>query len=215
MNPTTKSQTETADTTPPVSATPETPPVSATPPDSATPLAEPDSLPETKTASKAVEPPKIEKVSFDIKGMKIGDPLTDDFAYNHCPAKDKGKPDITGSEFIEIDGSKIFVLYQFDQFKLVGVSLSFDSGDFTTVVAAYKQKFGVPPHSIRTETVTTRQNVEFENVIATWATTSGAFVVQKYASKITDGSATLHSPEYDAYWARRKAKETEDLGNKL
>jgi hypothetical protein len=176
---------------------------------------ESDAAAPTNSEPTTIKAPEITKVLFDIKGMKIGDPLTEEFARNHFPTKDKGKPDITGGEFIEIDGCKIFVLYQFDNFKLIGVALSFESGDFATVLAAYKQKFGVPPHSIRTETVSTRQNINYENVIATWETTSGPFIVQKYGSTITDGSATLHSPEYDAYWSRRQEKESKELGNKL
>ena len=170
-----------------------------------------DAEPEHPTGITEIHKP----VPFDIQGMKIGDKLTKEFAYTRCPAKDKGKHDVIGREFIELNDGKVFVLYQFDDFKLIGVTLSFDADMFTTIVDVYTQKFGVPPHRSETEILKNRLNAEFVNVTLTWETVSGPFAVSKYGSSIDKGIATLHSPEYSAYLQRRRANDRKKLGKKL
>ncbi|MGV3486916.1 MAG: hypothetical protein ACO1RT_21050 [Planctomycetaceae bacterium] len=160
-----------------------------------------------------VAPPPV--VSFDIQGMRIGDPLTDEFAYSHCPAIDKGKADMYCSESIEIGGHEVFVLFQFADFKLIGVSLSFKPDSYDQIVSAYTAKFGSKPHDLRVEELETRMGAKFENEIAVWNTDVGSFTVQKYAGSISDGSAILMTPQRLQLHERQRAEELEQLKSKL
>ncbi len=56
------------------------------------------SLPEAAEQAKPAAPSQPTPVRFDIAGMRIGDRATEEFAYKHFPAKDKGKLDIDGHE---------------------------------------------------------------------------------------------------------------------
>ncbi|HCD1304025.1 TPA: hypothetical protein I7789_RS22095 [Vibrio parahaemolyticus] len=155
------------------------------------------------------------EVNFDITGMKIGDQLTEEFRYSNCPAKDKGKPEVTCSRFIELGGGRVFVSYYFDEFKLIGAALSFKPDLFNDVLAAYTQKFDEEPESIKEEEVVTRAGVTYLNQIVAWETTSGKFEVSKYGSSISHGSAVIHSPEFVNYTKKKRAERQKELADKL
>jgi hypothetical protein len=157
----------------------------------------------------------VEPVKFDITGMKVGDRLTEKFAYSRCPGKDEGKPDIQCHEFIKIESGEILILYQFDDFKLVGVSLSFESDLFNDVVKAYTSKFGVSPHKTYQEPVVTRAGVKYTNEVVSWNTDSGEFVVEKYGGRVDKGHAQLRSPAWVRYIEKKKEAQQKELGGKL
>jgi len=154
-------------------------------------------------------------VDFDITGMEIGDQLTEEFRYSNCPAKDKGKPEVTCSRFIDLGSGKVFVSYYFDEFKLIGATLSFKPEIFNDVLAAYTKKFGKEPESKKEEEVVTRAGVTYLNQIVAWETTSGKFEVSKYGSSISNGSAIIHSPEFANYAKKKQAERQKKLADKL
>lgn len=156
-----------------------------------------------------------ETIVFDIGGMRIGDKLTEEFAYSHCPAKDKGKAERRCSKYIEMEAGDVFVIYYFDEFKLVGVSLSFKSSMFGDIVAAYTNKFGQPPNEEKEEPVITKAGVKYVNEIKSWATDSGIFIVNKYGSQIDEGHAYLRSKEYENYLRKKTAERQNKLGGEL
>lgn len=156
-----------------------------------------------------------EPIPFDIGGMKIGDKLTEEFAYSHCPAKDEGKAERTCHKSIKVEGADVFILYYFDEQKLISVSLSYKSEIFEEIVGVYTSKFGQPPHQEKKETVTTNAGVEYTNVIKSWNTTSGEFIVKKYGSGIDKGYAYLLSSEYEKYLIKKKNERQKELGGKL
>lgn len=153
-------------------------------------------------------------VEFNIGSMNIGDALTPEFAYQHCPAKDKGKPDIRCRKSLEIDSDEVFVSYQFDDFKLVGVELSFSPNLYDNLVAIYTQKFGTPT-SQKEKKVATALNAEYTNQIAEWETTSGTFVLMKYGISISSGYAVLKSPEHQAYLEKKQSQKKKNLIDEL
>ena len=185
------------------------PPQTASKPDKSTPA-------ETSpTPIKPVEPPPPKPVPFDIQGMRIGDRLTEEFRSRHCRAEDKGKPDVRGNDSIEIDGKRIFILFQFDDFKLVGVSLTFDPSAFDSIIDAYTDKFGVLPHYTKTTPVKTRLGASYTNVTARWITESGPFEVCKYGDSVDKGFAWLQSPEFSRYLERKQSQKRSQDAEKL
>lgn len=156
----------------------------------------------TGCAEEPASEDKPQPVPFEVKGMRIGDKITKEFFDNHCQIKDKLKADVVGSELIKINNKSVFVSYQFDDYKLITVSVVFDSDLYTNLVAVYTEKFGGPPH-------------ETEKTTASWITDAGPFIIDKYGSPTGKGFAMLHSPEYYAYSARQKNKDTESLRGKL
>lgn len=154
-------------------------------------------------------------VQFEVKGMRVGDKITKDFFDKYCQTKDKLKADVSGSELIKINDKSVFVSYQFDDYKLVGITVSFDSGMHSSLVDAYTEKFGCVPHKVEKSIVKTRMNAEYENITASWITDAGPFVVEKHGVSANKGFAILRSPEYLGYLARQKSKDTESLRDKL
>ena len=156
-----------------------------------------------------------EPIVFDMGKMKIGDKLTEEFAYSHCPAKDKGKAEIKCHKFINMYGGDVFVMYYFDEFKLVGVTLSYKPSMFGDLISAYTNKFGQPPHETKEESVITKAGVEYINEIKSWNTDSGEFIVEKYGSSISEGYAYIRSPEYESYLLKKQAERQQKLGGEL
>lgn len=156
-----------------------------------------------------------ETITFNMDGMRIGDKLTEEFAYSHCAAKDKGKAERLCHKSINMEGGDIFVIYYFDDFKLVGVSLSFKASMFGDIVAAYTNKFGQSPHKKNEETVTSRAGVKYINEIKSWKTDLGEFIIEKYGSSIDKGYAYLRSKQYERYLLKKKSERLNKLGEEL
>lgn len=145
--------------------------------------------------SKQVAVASADPVVFDVHGMKIGDPKSVRIADNAL--FDIGRNMQACSEDIQMGDGKATLQIVFKDRRLLGVMLSFDSDDFDEFVKAYSDKFGVPPHSTQTETVSNAFGAQFTNVAATWKTTTGTFVIVKYAGKISEGLAMTRSDEWD------------------
>jgi len=156
-----------------------------------------------------------ETIPFDVGGMRIGDKLTEEFAYSHCPAKDEGNAERLCHKSIKVERGDVFVMYYFDDFKLVGVSLSFKPSMFSDLITAYTKKFGQPPHEQKEEVMTTRAGVKYINEIKSWDTDSGAFIIEKYGSRIDSGHASLRSKEFERYLLKKKAERQKKLGGEL
>ncbi|MEQ1837543.1 MAG: hypothetical protein ABL858_04265 [Candidatus Nitrotoga sp.] len=156
-----------------------------------------------------------EMIAFDMGGMRIGDKLTEEFVYSHCPAKDKGKAERLCHKSITMEGGDVFVMYYFDDFKLIGVSLSYESSIFGDIVAAYANKFGQLPHEEKEEPVTTKAGVKYVNEVKSWNTDSGVFIIEKYGSYIDKGYAYLRSKEYEKYLLKKKVERQKKLGGEL
>lgn len=164
------------------------------------------------TIASAAEPSTI---AFDMAGMRVGDPLTEEFRYHHCPAKDKEKPDPICHRSVEFGTSELLVLYHFADFKLATVTVSFSPDHYDDLIAAYTSKFGAPPGHQWQETVQTGTGRLLTNRFATWSTDSGAFTVRKYGTRVTRGMAHLDSPQWRAYLQRNQEIRRDDLGGKL
>ena len=104
---------------------------------------------------------------FDIQGQHIGDVMTPEWAYQHCPGNEleehlgyvdapndgkrlvsNGKAtdgNITGTDHIEVGDKTVIVAYRFADRKLVGVALSFDTSMYDTLKQTYTDKFGKQP----------------------------------------------------------------------
>jgi hypothetical protein len=215
--------------TPTPESKPATPEIATAPPPVPAPVATTAPLPQAAapviapepqpTPQPTPEPPKAlpepQPVAFDAGGLKVGAPLTDEWAYEHCPAKDKGKPDIVGRQVIDTPQGRVILMFQFDELKLAGVMLSFDTKCFDSLVESYTDKFGVPPHDRSTETVTTPIGAKYENQTVVWKTTNGDFSLSKYGSDIRHGFGLLNSPELAAYNERKKQASQGELKGKL
>jgi len=151
-----------------------------------------------------------EPIQFDIRGIKIGEPMTPELR-----AKIQGAPyaDLTDqvvSEGVQMDAGLLFIRYQFLDNKLASVALEFPSTLYPLVVKAYTDKFGVEP-KLANETFSARNvnakvfagppgapdgtaapdaprlaselrsgAIELGNQTATWVTTDGDFVVSRF-----------------------------------
>ena len=169
---------------------------------------------ETAVAAPAVKAEPV-AVRFDIGGMKIGDPLTDEFRRSHCPGKYNTDTELTCNDKIDLAGGSVFVIYFFKQDRLIGAGISFETELFPTVVASYTAKFGCEPHVARTEKITTGVGVEYLNEIVEWKTDSGLFTVSKYGSKVTSGNGVLSSPEALKNQQDKKDADAAKLKSKL
>lgn len=166
-------------------------------------------------APKPQSEPNPHEINFTAGGLRIGDPLTEEWAYSHCPAKDKGKTDISCSESIVTDEGTIYMGFQFEDSKLIGVVLIFDTACFDTLVRSYTEKFGMSPHKKTSESLTTQGGLNFENQIVTWNTTDGPFTLRKYGSNVKNGVGTLITPQLVKYEQKQQDAKQKDLKGKL
>jgi hypothetical protein len=166
-------------------------------------------------APKPQSEPNPHEINFTAGGLRIGDPLTEEWAYSHCPAKDKGKTDISCSESIVTDEGTIYMGFQFEDSKLIGVVLIFDTACFDTLVRSYAEKFGMSPHKKTSESLTTQGGLNFENQIVTWNTTDGPFTLRKYGSNVKNGVGTLMTPQLVKYEQKQQDAKQKDLKGKL
>ena len=74
--------------------------------------------------------------------------------------------------------------------KLGIVEVSFRSHSFDYIETAFKQKYG-KPHSIRNPTVTTAMGAKYLNRELQWHGPTISIWLERYASDITDGKATI------------------------
>lgn len=170
----------------------------------------------TKANTSLVDEPEFEPVAFDVQGMKIGHKLTEELSFGLAgPALDKGKGERMCYESIEIGRVEIMIIYQFYNWKLIGVRLSFESEDYDTLIDAYSQKFGCRPHMTDSGFLENRLGTQFQNEIAIWETTSGPFRIEKYSSTVTKGQAILENPEYGRYLTNKKKRKTQNLSDQL
>lgn len=166
-------------------------------------------------APKPQSEPNPHEIIFTAGGLRIGDPLTEAWASSHCPVKDKGKTDILCSESIKTDEGTIYMGFQFEDSKLIGVVLIFDTACFDTLVRSYAEKFGISPHNKTSESLTTQGGLKFENQIVTWNTTDGPFTLRKYGSNVKDGLGTLETPQLVKYNQKQQDAKQKDLKGKL
>ena len=166
-------------------------------------------------APKPQSEPNPHEINFTAGGLRIGDPLTEEWAYSHCPAKDKGNTDILCSESIKTDEGTIYMGFQFEDSKLIGVVLIFDTACFDTLVRSYTEKFGMSPHKKTSESLTTQGGLNFENQIVTWNTTDGPFTLRKYGSNVKSGVGTLVTPQLVKYEQKQQDAKQKDLKGKL
>jgi hypothetical protein len=140
--------------------------------------------------------------------MRIGDQITPKLAKGRESA---AEPDsfVFDTYGIQFGGKKIVVQYRFKNYKLAYVVLGFDSDQFEDVVKAYTAKFGVAPHEVEEEPLTTRLGVNYTNYSVTWHTESGPFIVKRFGTTIKHGHAFLHSPAYEEE-AKASEKEREE-----
>ena len=186
-----------------------------TPPPTPPPVPAPAPPPASPPAPKPQSEPNPHEINFTAGGLRIGDPLTKEWASSHCPAKDKGKTDILCSESIKTDEGTIYMGFQFEDSKLIGVVLIFDTACFDTLVRSYAEKFGTSPHKKTSESLTTQGGLKFENQIVTWNTTDGPFTLRKYGSNVKDGLGTLETPQLVKYNQKQQDAKQKDLKGKL
>jgi hypothetical protein len=185
------------------------------PPSVPAPAPTPALPPGPPPAPKPQSEPNPHEINFTAGGLRIGDPLTEEWASSHCPAKDKGKTDILCSESIKTDEGTIYMGFQFEDSKLIGVVLIFDTACFDTLVRSYAEKFGTSPHKKTSESLTTQGGLKFENQIVTWNTTDGPFTLRKYGSNVKDGLGTLETPQLVKYNQKQQDAKQKDLKGKL
>jgi len=175
----------------------------------------PTRAPAVAAAPLAVQHPS--KPVFTIQGMKMGDTLSKEFIHKHCSTIDLpeygGDPKEIDDEILA-EGGQIQVHYQVEKFKLIGVTMSFQSRLFEKLVRIYTDKLG-KPIDVRTSTVKTRAGVEYENIEITWDTLDGYFFLFKYGSSIEKGNAALMTKAYEDRIDKRKKAEADDLKKKL
>lgn len=172
-------------------------------------------------AKPAVPQPSLREkkvVKFEMSGMRIGDRLTQDFAYSNCPAKDAGKPEIMCHNVLRLgegEDKEVWVFYHFKDQKLIAVSLSYKSELFSVLVQSYTQKFGIPPQHAKTEEVVTGIGARHTNQIVSWDTDAGPFILKLYGNSITDGYGVLLTPEYKQSLKEQKSAQVNQLAKKL
>lgn len=152
-------------------------------------------------------------IQFDFKGMRVGDQMPDGYAFKHVRARDADKPDVIGFDSVEIGGKEARTFVQFENRRMIGFWMQFESETFEAVVAAYAEKFGEAPQSIDTGVIKNRMGAEFANATVRWQTDAGVFEIQRYADNVTKGNAILLSPEWLAFQkkqAEERAKKDKD-----
>ncbi len=154
-------------------------------------------------------------VKFEIQGMHIGDPFTDDYQFNYCPVIEKEKSFWKCSERSELKIGSLCVLRYFQDGKLIGVGLQFDPKIYPSLVEAYTQKFGVAPHGARSEKITTKAGAEDINEIVTWKTEDGPFQLRKYESAGDKGGGELSTKALVEHTANERDAEFTALKSKL
>lgn len=78
--------------------------------------------------------------------------------------------------------------------KLAAVSLLFKTESYLEILSAFTAKYGVP-HDQREDTVQNRMGATFTNEISVWHTESGDLKIQRYSSRLTDGSVDIYDPK--------------------
>ena len=146
----------------------------------------------------------IEKIEFDINGLKIGDKLTDEFFNNYCSKKNRGKKEIECKQKLKIDEIPVTAIYFYYDFSLISVLLTYNSDLYDDLVKAYKIKFRHFPDKNIEEPINLRTGVQYTNQKVLWVTTSGDFIIEKYSNSFHDGNAYLKSNEYVKYLEKKK-----------
>jgi hypothetical protein len=159
--------------------------------------------------------PTVRRVHFDLKGVKLGDPLTREFALAHGISSFPTAPDSECIDSVDFGSKTIIITYYFDEYKLVGIMLYYKSELFNDVLATYTTKFGTPPHDVSEEVVTNAFGAVFKNTIATWETVDGQFVMRRYGTSIDHGYAIVYSPAYTEMRERKEAERNAKLKNSL
>lgn len=157
-------------------------------------------------------------VSFDIQGLKIGEKK--DSSAANVVLFDASWISSTSAlrqcqKQIVIGPSQITTFFSFEANVLISVSLHYKSEMYEQVVNAYTAKFGVPPHEVEEELMTTRAGVDFTNQVATWQTDSGPFIIRRYGDSVDWGYAVLYSPAFAAYTEKESRAKAEHLGGQL
>ena len=123
------------------------------------------------------EPVKIDKVEFDLQGVKIGDDLSA-FAPDHKPKK----PLVMALDSIIMEGHEVSLTLYFYERKLISINMTFDDAAHDAVIAAYTAKLGRPPQDVEKD---------YRGIVKSrWYTTSGPLTI--YSS----GSGALATPEF-------------------
>lgn len=144
--------------------------------------------------------------------MHIGDDTTEAVKGIFC--NDTGGLK-TCMKSITAGGVKVQVYYSILADRLAAVSLRFSPADFEAMRSAYVTKFGRSPDSSETEAVTTKAGAQYENLISTWNTADGPFVLKKYGSKVTEGSGILLSKSFEKFLTDREKSTSQDLSKAL
>jgi hypothetical protein len=154
-----------------------------------------------------------EPVVFEVKGIRIGDPLEKVKPLIDIFPEQVGKTTgMLGYSDVDFDVRYFFF---FDDGKLISICLNFPIDYFDGIVAAYDKKLGLH--------YKTRFEDKPINQIASWRTTDGDFNVKRLNSDETKGFGELcydrwKLAEFDKdlkEWAKKRDRIQSDLNGKL
>ncbi len=106
--------------------------------------------------------------------------------------KTEGNISCLKSDSIANEDADIF--YRFYKFKLKNIHITSKESNYSQINDSLELKYGRPME--KSETVTTRVGVKYENVISTWLIGSSKIVQEKYGSKVTETSISFEASDY-------------------
>ena len=156
-----------------------------------------------------------EQIEFDINGLKIGDKLTEDFYNNYCPKKDGKTEELECKQELKINEIQVTALYFYYDATLISILLTYRSNLYNDLVKSYTKKFKHSPHKKIKELITLATGEKYSNEKASWVTTSGNLIIEKYGNNFSTGYVRLESNEYIKYLEEKKSSLTDSEIKKI
>lgn len=159
---------------------------------------------------------------FDFKGLAFGSSVAtvkEKYPDHFCSSPNEGvrtHSDVTCLLSTErtYAGASARIFLGFYDDKLGHVHATLAPSDFAIVTTALRDKYG-KPSSIKTEQLTNRMGVVFENQILEWKNSGTAIRARKYTSSLNESSVEIFSDSYDAELKKRldakRAQGAKDL----
>jgi hypothetical protein len=91
---------------------------------------------------------------------------------------------------VKIGPTQAHVTYDFIDDKFTGAMLVFAPAQYETLRTIFADRYG-PPSSIRDEELKPRAGAAYANEVAVWTGERVVIRIQRYSSKITEGSVTI------------------------
>jgi hypothetical protein len=157
----------------------------------------------------------INKIDFEIGGIKLGDTLTESFSKQHCQYSLKDNEEVECKRIINFHSIKLSILYFFYDEKLLAISIKYPSSNYNDLIKIYTKKFSQSPHNEKAEPIFLREGDSHVNMKTSWNTTSGKFVIEKYGNSFQKGIAYLSSEDYGKYKTKKKEEINPGVMRKL